>query len=183
MQHGHHLTAGYSSYGSGQTQNFLLEADTGSPQDNFTYARITQERCDLAETNWEHEAVQRLLAQAQTLEVAFNRFLSMSALLMAKDSQASERYAQLALKAQSECRKTMLAIDQIKHPRKAVFVRHQQNLVLQSDAQTHTNPQKEVSSHAALEQGSQREAITINPELETVDVCNGPDNSNGKGYK
>lgn len=166
---GHHLTAGYSCYAAGQTTRFLLQQDTGAPGDNFDYAAIAQERCDRAAANWESEAIQTLLAQAQTLETAFNRFLSLAALV--KSHESAERYASLAFKAQSECRKTMLAIDAIKNPKKpTTFIKNYVDRQLNQLQVSPTPQELEPSSYAALDTGSQTEAIRTDSHLEAVAV-------------
>lgn len=64
-----------------------------------------------------------LTAQAVTLNALFNKLAQRSGLNMGEHLGAADTYMRLALKAQSQCRSTIEAINEIKNPSSATFVR------------------------------------------------------------
>ena len=67
-------------------------------------------------------AEKMLMAQAIALNTIFGELARRSALNMGGHLDASERYMRLALKAQGQCRATLEALADIKHPRPVSFV-------------------------------------------------------------
>ena len=64
-----------------------------------------------------------LTAQVFTLNALFNKLAQRSGLNMGEHLGAADTYMRLALKAQSQCRSTIEAINEIKNPSSATFVR------------------------------------------------------------
>ena len=63
-----------------------------------------------------------LSAQAIALDAMFNACAQRAALAGGTDIEAAETYLRLALKAQSQCRTTLLTLAEIKNPRPIAFV-------------------------------------------------------------
>jgi hypothetical protein len=64
-----------------------------------------------------------LTAQVFTLNALFNKLAQRSGLNMGEHLGAADTYMRLALKAQAQCRSTIEAINEIKNPSSATFVR------------------------------------------------------------
>lgn len=70
-----------------------------------------------------------LITQAQTLDVLFHKMIQKtSALSLLSHIQG---YMDIAFKAQKQCRQTLSALVQIKHPCRATFIKQQNNAVNQ----------------------------------------------------
>ncbi len=68
-------------------------------------------------------AAERLLsAQAASLNAIFNEMARRAALNMGEYISATETYMRLALKAQAQCRVTLVALAEMKNPRPVAFV-------------------------------------------------------------
>ena len=63
-----------------------------------------------------------LIAQAHTLDAVFNTLARRAALNIGEYLGACETYLKLALRAQSQCRATLEALAEMKHPRSVAFV-------------------------------------------------------------
>lgn len=63
-----------------------------------------------------------LIAQAHSLDAIFNSLARRAVLNMGEYLDAADRYLRLALKAQSQCRATIVALADIKHPRPVAYV-------------------------------------------------------------
>lgn len=66
-----------------------------------------------------------LASQAKTLDLLFHNMVSKAA--QSKFLESTERYLEIAFRAQNQCRKTLLVINTIKHPQQQT-VFNQQNL-------------------------------------------------------
>lgn len=66
-----------------------------------------------------------LINQGQTLQALFYFFAEGATSLYSVE--ASKIYAELAIKLNSSCRKTLLSINRIKNPRPATFIKQQNN--------------------------------------------------------
>lgn len=64
-----------------------------------------------------------LIPQVAALNAVFNEFMRRAALNMGQHPEAMERYARLAMKAQSQCRSTLETLAKIKNPPNVAFVR------------------------------------------------------------
>jgi hypothetical protein len=119
-----------------------------------------------------------LMAQAKTLDVFFHSTLrQIPGMSMGNQIQA---FSDIALRAQSQCRKTLLALADIKHPKRTMFIRQQNNAITQqvnnepnpSISEKTTNPANElleIKPHDGwLDRGTSLETVTVNPEMETV---------------
>ncbi len=70
-----------------------------------------------------------LMAQAHTLDCLFHKMTCNAA--SAEYIPAMQAYFDIALKAQKQCRQTLLALVDMKHPRGATFVKQQNNAINQ----------------------------------------------------
>lgn len=86
-----------------------------------------------------------LTAQAVTLNALFNKLAQRSGMNMGEHLGAADTYMRLALKAQSQCRSTIEAINEIKNPSSATFVR-QANIG--NAVQVNNGQQNRNSTHA-----------------------------------
>jgi hypothetical protein len=139
-----------------------------------------------------------LLSQAEVLQAFFNKTLGVAALMM-DNPENCDRYAALAFRAQDQCRKTLVALAELKNPKKPTqFIKNyvdkqlNQLKVEQPQAQTErqavdknsasvdnpsTIPQSlEILPHASLDTRSQATTERTNPVLETVEILNGANN-------
>lgn len=109
-----------------------------------------------------------LLSQAVTLQVAFNHYASLAS-SQYKTTQF-ERFANVALRCQSEGRKTLQALVNLKCPRQAVFVHHQTNQL-----------NLEANNHAEMDGSSTTAAIGAHQTVATLDAIHGPENGEWQG--
>ena len=91
-----------------------------------------------------------LTAQAITLNALFNKLAQRSGLNMGEHLGAADTYMRLALKAQSQCRSTIEAINEIKNPSSAPTFVKQANI---GNAVQVNNGQNLSSTHAGARTG------------------------------
>ena len=87
-----------------------------------------------------------LTAQAITLNALFNKLAQRSGLNMGEHLGAADTYMRLALKAQSQCRSTIEAINEIKNPSSAPTFVKQANIG--NAVQVNNGRQNRTSTHA-----------------------------------
>lgn len=172
---GHILGVELPEYAAAMTQSFLLYG----PQEGGAEAALgllegIQEQ-SLALAKGDLATAERILCtQITTLQAAFNRYLSLGAALAGKNPEASDRYIQLALRCQDQCRKSILALHELKNPRKSPqfiqnYVDKQLNQ-LKIDSASLTPPALEESTHAPMDFGSKGTSATTDSEVEAVGV-------------
>ena len=128
-----------------------------------------------------------LMTQAQTLDAIFHKMMrnSMSVALLPQ----SQVYTDLGFKAQNQCRKALLALAEIKNPKRATFIKQQNNAINQQvnngvnsenlkKSKNITNELLSEESHEALEFGRAAEAIAVDSQLESLGAVNGGENRN-----
>ncbi len=127
-----------------------------------------------------------LIDQAHTLQ-------AMSTLFTIKMSKSeylnqTETYSRIALKAQNQCRQTLGTLIELKNPKRATFIKQQNNAMNQqvnngqpvSQSENSKNSEKpankllEVEPSERLDIGTQRETVPANPQLETVGTVDRP---------
>lgn len=115
-----------------------------------------------------------LWSQAQTLNAFFHRCLSLSS--NCEIVSQIQILSDLAVRAQNNCRKTLATIADIKNPKRATFIKQQNNAVNQqvnNNSENLKNSANEVLSevkHESLDDRSQEKAIAINSMLEAVEA-------------
>jgi len=123
-----------------------------------------------------------LYSQALILQDYFCRMIKMAA--VAKNINHTQMLGLLALKAQNQCRTTLSTLAEIKHPKRATFIKQQNNAINQqvnNGAQienskkipSHENELLKEAQHETLDTGRTSAAITINPQLEAVGKVDG----------
>lgn len=123
-----------------------------------------------------------LYGQTLALDDFFNRMMIKAA--AAKELPYVQIVVSLALKAQNQCRTTLATLAEIKSPRRATFIKQQNNAVTQlvnngqqvEQSQKYLNSKNELlteTPHETLDNGGARKAITINSPLATVGAING----------
>ncbi len=99
-----------------------------------------------------------------------------------------ETYSNIAFRAQNQSRKTLLALMELKNPRRATFIKQQNNAITQqvnnevkSNPKNFENSEKvanellEVKNEQWMDTRTTTSSITADPEMATVEVCRGKD--------
>lgn len=114
-----------------------------------------------------------LLSQAQTLDVFFHKCLSLG--VQSDFMPHMQIYADLALRAQSNSRKTLTTLIDLKNPKRTTFIAQQNNAINQqiNNSEKLENPANELLSqevpHETLELGRAQETITIDSSVGTLE--------------
>ena len=169
------------------TQN-AYENDGGRELNVGDFVIEIREQCDAIARNDFTPAEQLLMSQAHTLSQVFYR-LSNAAYANQNGGyfDAMDRYLRLALKAQSQCRSTLLALSEIKNPKSVAFIRqanvanNQQinNGELAPPARTEENDNQpnellKVTYEQPMDSRSPRTASRGDPVMATVEPIDGP---------
>jgi len=122
-----------------------------------------------------------LYSQALTLNAAFHKFLLMAAsgtgqaALMGKKFELITGLAAMALKAQEQSRKTLVALAEIKSPKRSTtfvkqYVNQQLNQALIQQNETESSPLKQLQEEprAPLDIRSKRETAAVDTAVEAV---------------
>jgi len=123
-----------------------------------------------------------LLGQAQTLQAIFTRYTVR--MRQTDHLPQLQGFAQIALKAQHQCRQTLVTLGELRHPRRATFIKQQNNAVNQQVnnelAETEKNPAAaankllEVIPGERVELGTTATAVGGDSTLETVGAVHRP---------
>lgn len=125
-----------------------------------------------------------LLDQSHTLQSMFTFFLQkMSG---SKRMDQMEMFTRLALKSQNQCRQSLATLGELKNPRRATFIKQQNNAVNQQvnnenskKSEKVTNELLEVIPNERLDTRTEKEAVRVNKEVEAVGKVNGRKNRKG----
>ncbi|BCA93915.1 hypothetical protein TUM19329_02760 [Legionella antarctica] len=131
------------------------------------------------------EVEQMLMTQAKTLDYIF--YDALKQLADVNMINQIEVFSNIAFRAQSQCRKTLATLAELKHPRRATFVKQQNNAInqqvnngIESESGNFKKNKKfanELISEVTNEKvdiGGAISAGTIDSSSETVDVLNRP---------
>lgn len=133
-----------------------------------------------------------LVTQAHTLDALFAELISRARINMGQYPDAVNKYMNLALRSQSQCRATLEALAEIKNPRP--YIQHnkaqyqqvnnggqpQSNLHAQAGENLKsTNGLLEDNTHEWMDTGAQETASGNNKELETVGEKYGAEDGSG----
>lgn len=124
-----------------------------------------------------------LFTQSVTLLAMFTNFskLAVAGIGTGAKTELISSLMQIALKSQDQSRKTLLALMELKNPKKAAtFVKNQVNQLAIAPMPNHQHSLEE-SHYAALDIGSTATATAIDSELATVAAVNGPNKRGRKG--
>ena len=125
-----------------------------------------------------------LSAQIQVLQASFIRFMSLAA--VAKTDAGAQKFTDIALRCQNQCRKAIATLNEMKNPkRSATFIKNQQNLLKVEESQVRTTIQQsdteEFSAHAQMDARSQGEAAASCAEIATVEAQHRATHTGGEG--
>lgn len=133
-----------------------------------------------------------LYSQALMLDATFHKLLSMAAAGTEQEALMSQRFemitglAAMSLKAQEQSRKTLVALAELKNPKRSTtfiknYVDKQLNHLSVDESPTH--PQLQEDTRAEMDFGSERKATAADPEVETVGEINGSEYGGRKSSK
>jgi hypothetical protein len=125
-----------------------------------------------------------LYSQALTLQTMFNDLVSVASALM-PSCKAEEAIAlfHVALKAQNQCRQTLLALNEVKNPKKPTqFIKNYVNQQL-NQLKTESQPQLEEPHNAPMDFGSTAEAVRDDRTVEALDAIDRSHQPGGKTAK
>jgi hypothetical protein len=120
------------------------------------------------------EIEQMLMTQAKALEYLF--YDAMTKLSELDMINQIETFINIALRSQSQCRKTLATLAEIKHPKRTTFIDNQNNAIQVNNelkSKKHKKVANKVVSEVKLEKmdsGRATQTITVNAATETVDV-------------
>ena len=109
-----------------------------------------------------------LMTQAQTLDAIFHKLMK-SAFKSEYVSQL-QVYADIALKAQNQSRKALMALTEIKHPHRTTFIKQQNNAVNQQVNNQSENLKKFEKSANELLSEKHHETMDISGAPETITI-------------
>lgn len=120
-----------------------------------------------------------LYAQIETLNAVFQVSLNQA---NASQYLESVRYRNdCALKAQNQCRRTVLALAELKNPKRATFIKQQNNAINQQiNSENYSQSENEIYEAANVEKvdGEEPQAAGgVDPDLETLGINNGTQNN------
>jgi hypothetical protein len=118
---------------------------------------------------------QMLFSQAKTLEAMFNHFVTQVA--RSETIREMNTCAEIALKANNSCRKTILALSQLKNPSTPTFIKQQNNAVNQqinnaeipNEIKNSSNELLKEETHEKLDFRRTAEASPIDSKVETLE--------------
>lgn len=123
-----------------------------------------------------------LYAQAETLSTLFH--LSVTKAQSAEYLPQVQLHSDIALKAQNHCRRTIMAISDLKQPKKATFIKQQHNTLNQQiNSENKSQSENEVleSKHGnQLESGAAQTAIRHDAGMEALEIGNGTKDAGGE---
>ena len=125
-----------------------------------------------------------LLDQAHTLQVIFTH--STQRMANAEILDHLEAFGRLALKAQNQCRQTLATLGELKNPKRATFIKQQNNAVNQQIKQAENSKKTDEESNELLEvipserldTRAPQAAIGTDQEMETVGTINRTEDEN-----
>ena len=121
------------------------------------------------------DAEDMLLSQAQTMDHLFHDYAVLARANLRGNTRKAEKFMELALKCQNHSRQTIIALMALKNPKRATFVKNQQN-VLKLEQETTKNLE---ASDSPAEHQQQESNNNGNPRVETVSVEHQPDDNAG----
>jgi len=133
-----------------------------------------------------------LFGQAQSLEAIFTDLARRATTSQYLDG--AERYLRLALRAQSQCARTLEALSTLKNPPAVAFVRqaniaggHQQvnngGVARAGEIENGQSRLLEVGHGERLDPGTESAAISAHPQVATLGKVNGSENPGGQGSR
>ena len=131
-----------------------------------------------------------LLDQAHVLQAMFTNFTKKMA--NAEYITQLEAYSRISLKAQNQCRQTLATLGELKNPKRATFIKQQNNAVNQQinqdgkqvenqkNSDDSSNELLEVLPSEWLDTGTPQEAVSTDQEMETLEEGHRSQNTRGE---
>lgn len=160
--------------GSGYSSAFLRYFKMPDGVDPFEHIASLKDQMDRIDSGDLSHLQDMLFGQAKTLATIFNSFGALSGALIGEGrSDRAIAYLQLALKAQEQSRRTILALAELKNPHKTTFIKNQLNQVAiahQPTSQEKPISTLEASTSAQMDSRITREATADDQELATLEA-------------
>lgn len=153
------------------TVSAVKKIPIGNVGDIFKKIKETNEKIAPGDTQHLEDM---LLNQAHTLEAIF--YSCTHHMLSGEYLNQVRVYSDIALKAQKQCRNTIMAIADLKNPRQTTFVKNQNNAVNQQinlENKLSTTNELLEHRHDSMDIRTPITPISDNPQLETVDKIDG----------
>lgn len=122
------------------------------------------------------DAEDMLLSQAQTMDHIFHDYAVLARANLRTNARKAERFMELALKCQNNSRQTIMTLMALKNPKRATFVKNQQNVLKIEPEVTTSLGASDNCSHGYQQQESSNNGA---PTVETVGVDRQPGNDVG----
>jgi len=177
-----HVTRSYLTASQSSANAILAltrEVEIGEGIKGFDYATLVSELMEQNNAVFEGDLRRveaMLLDQSHVLQSLFVFFTQKMA--RAEYMDTLETYSRIALKAQNQCRQTLATLVELKNPKRATFIKQQNNAVNQQINQQQENPKnshesankllKEVPSER-LDTRAPEAAIGVNQEVEAME--------------
>ncbi len=135
--------------------NAMLTMHTIHPETDFTELFDSyKHKTDKIFAGSTEKIESMLINQAYTLECLFHKMTCRA--MRAEYIPNMQTYADIAMKAQKQCRQTLAALVDIKHPRRATFVKQQNNAINQqinngADSENFQKPANELLTEVQYE--------------------------------
>ncbi len=121
-----------------------------------------------------HHLEDMLINQAHALEAVF--YSCTEKMLRGEYLNQVRVYSEIALKAQKQCRNTVMAIAELKNPKQTAFIKQQNNAINQqiNNLENKINPANELLeiNNESMDTRTQITTVPTYPQLETVDKIN-----------
>jgi hypothetical protein len=204
-------------YNNAQTSAKFTQDDNGETLDGTQCAIVLAKKCQAVKAGNLTSLEDTLTSQATTLDSIFNSLARKAAVHLDNKElfehiatneegkknkgyphlEAADKLLRLALKAQSQCAKTLETLALIKNPTSIAFVRQAnigQAVQVNNGTPTHAHRESaqvlnqtsellEVQHGERLDRGTAQASIGVNQNMETVGTVNGRKNRRGQSKK
>ncbi len=127
-----------------------------------------------------------LLNQAHALEAMF--YSSIEKMCCSKYVNQAQVYSEMALKAQKQCRDTLIALAELKNPKQTAFIKQQNNAInqqvnnLEKIQDNKSNELLEVKPFDTMDTRTPLTAVSTNPSMETLAKIHRGENTGRKSH-
>jgi predicted RNA-binding protein YlxR (DUF448 family) len=174
--------------------SLAINALHGHTLDSLSIMKILDKSADKINKGNINEIESMLMIQAKTLEnIFYDALRKLSRTEMIPQLQV---FADIAFRAQNQSRKTLMQLAEIKSPRRATFIKQQNNAInqqvnndLESKTENSKNSEKLANelipelNRETMDNRGTIQTISINPTTETLEPLNRPNNPRRKKYQ
>lgn len=191
QEHEHELAVANARFSTESVLNSsrTIKAFSGERLDDLTLLEQLHKQVEKAAHGDMSRSELMLMTQAQTLDAIFHKMMTMA--MSAEFLTQLQAYSDLGFKAQNQCRKALLAHAEIKTPKRATFIKQQNNAVNQQvnndvgsenlkKTKNITNELLSEVAHEALDDRRKSQASNIDSPVETM-AESGGENRRRKG--